>query len=135
MLDSGRGLTARLSVPQVANSAVEQPAALAPVSVLPNPSRAPLLRPALGTTFAFLPDLTLWLTRGEKAWGRTGEGTAVVEVVANRAGRRGEWVAFKTVSTAGGRGAASSVGLKRDDPDSVWLAELLQDGVTIQALE
>ena len=83
---------------QVVNSAVEQPPALGSFSVLPNPTRAPLLRPALGTTFAYLPDLTLWMTRGEKAWGRTGDGTVVVEVVANRGGRSGEWVAFKTVS-------------------------------------
>jgi hypothetical protein len=82
---------------QVVNSAVEQAPNLAPVSVLPNPYRTPALRPALGPTFSYLTDLTLWMTRGEKVWGRTGEGTGVVEVITNRAGPSGEWVAFKTV--------------------------------------
>jgi len=115
---------------QVVNSATEQAPALGPISVLPNPSRAPLLRPALGPTFSYLVDLTLWMTRGEKAWGRMGDGSGLVEVIASRSGRSGEWVAFRTV-----RDTLFMI-------DSECFTDMLspygfqwQDGVSIQALE
>ncbi|GAA6055411.1 hypothetical protein JCM3770_006977 [Rhodotorula araucariae] len=83
------------AVPSSAPSRPPAPAAQPPaLSSLP---LATALAPALGSTFAYLTDLSLLLTPAEELFGPSAEGGArgVVEVVRNARGERGAMVLFR----------------------------------------
>ncbi|SCV72598.1 BQ2448_4135 [Microbotryum intermedium] len=68
----------------------------------------PALRPSLGTTFTYLTDMTLWLTRADHIWTSMASSTSspmtsattrfVVDLVRNRRGESGGWTMFQSVS-------------------------------------
>ncbi|KAL8291915.1 hypothetical protein RQP46_002173 [Phenoliferia psychrophenolica] len=79
----------------IVNSATTIPPAshAAPFSRFPT---SPGFKPALGSTFSYLTDVTLWLTRGDAVWDETDSAKGVVEVARNRFGESQRWTAFTT---------------------------------------